>query len=264
MFKNTYYLFIVVVILLMTGVGIFLNRASNKEPESFGEKSENIIESQCQVGEMIFYYLDQCSWCQKVKNEGTISKIEELGVEVKQINANTGPVRHQFRGVPTFVINEKVYSGYRTFEELQELLKCPEKEDRLLSNAEFVGEKGEKVSLVGEQLELNVKTYNDNLVYYYNTKLSNGKIIYFFIVKDKAGIYRAAANACQVCFDARMGFRQEGDFMVCNTCGNKYPLEKIATEKGGCNPGPINPNLKVENGKIIISQSELEQVADLF
>lgn len=130
--------------------------------------------------------------------------------------------------------------------------------------AKFLGEKGEAVFLIDGQIVLESKIFTDSLAHYYNIELPNGKIIYFFIIKDGSDIYRAAANACQVCFDARMGFRLEGDFMICNTCGNKYPLEKIATEKGGCNPGPINPNLKAENGKIIIKQSELEQVVDLF
>ncbi|NVM19919.1 MAG: hypothetical protein HWN80_19620 [Candidatus Lokiarchaeota archaeon] len=88
------------------------------------QSSELNIETQCEFNEMIFYYLDTCSWCQKVKNEGTIGKIEELGVKVNQVNAKFGPIEHEFQGVPTFVINEKVYSGYRTFEELKELLNC--------------------------------------------------------------------------------------------------------------------------------------------
>jgi len=75
---------------------------------------------------MIFYYLDTCGWCQKVKKDGSLSKIEELGVRVEQINAkNTALVRHEFRGIPTFVINEEVYSGYKTLEELSALLGCP-------------------------------------------------------------------------------------------------------------------------------------------
>lgn len=129
---------------------------------------------------------------------------------------------------------------------------------------QFLGKEGEKISLANGQISLTAEISDDNLVHYYNTETPDGKRIYFFVVKDKNGVYRAAANACQVCFDARMGFRQEGDFMVCNTCDNKYPLEKIATEKGGCNPGPINPNLEVKNNKIIIKQSDLEQVADFF
>lgn len=94
--------------------------------------------------------------------------------------------------------------------------------------------------------------------------MPNGKTIYFFVIKDRNGIFRAAANACQVCFKTYKGFRQEGDEIVCNNCGNRYPIEKIATEKSGCNPGPINPNLKVRNGQIIINQTDLEKVSDLF
>ncbi|MFH1522609.1 MAG: DUF2318 domain-containing protein [Patescibacteria group bacterium] len=129
---------------------------------------------------------------------------------------------------------------------------------------EFTGNKGEKVVINNDEILLDSSKFENNLVKYYNTTLPDGKKAYFFVVKDSLGKYRAAANACQVCFDARMGFRQEGNFMVCNTCGNKYPLEKIATEKGGCNPGPINPNLEVENGNVVIRQSDLEQVVNLF
>lgn len=253
---------LIVVILLVIGIFGFLDYFSSNQPSD--KKVENITESQCEAEEMIFYYLEQCSWCQEVKKEGTISKIEGLGVRVKQVDVKIGPVEDQFSGVPTFVIDGKVYSDYKTFEELKELLGCTEEENQSLSEIEFIGENGEEVSLIDGQLELDVKIFDDNLVHHYHTKLLNEKIIYFFVVKDKSGIYRAAANACQVCFDARMGFRQEGDFMVCNTCGNKYPLEKIATEKGGCNPGPINPNLEVKDGKVFIEQSDLEQVAEIF
>ena len=129
---------------------------------------------------------------------------------------------------------------------------------------EFVGEKGDKIELVDGKAEVDAEIFDDGLARYYNVNLSNGDIIYFFVVKDKNGIYRAAANACQVCFGSKAGFRQEGEYMICNTCGNAYPLEKIATEKGGCNPGPINPNLKVEGGKITITESELEEVSGFF
>lgn len=129
---------------------------------------------------------------------------------------------------------------------------------------DFGGEKGEKIDLVNGKVEIDAELLNDGLARYYNVNLPNGDIVYFFVVKDKNGVYRAAANACQVCFGSKLGFRQEGENMICNTCGNAYPLEKIATEKGGCNPGPINPNLKVENGKIFINQSELEEVSGFF
>ncbi len=139
------------------------------------------------------------------------------------------------------------------------------KEDNpYVQSSQFFGENGEEANLVNGVLAIEASIFDDNLVHYYHTKLSNGKTVYFFVVKDSNGVYRAAANACQVCFGDRMGFSQQGSFMVCNACKNKYPLEKIATEKGGCNPGPINPNLVVEGGRITIKESELEEVADLF
>ena len=138
------------------------------------------------------------------------------------------------------------------------------KQNIAVKEVEFGGEKGDKINLVDGAVEINTEILNDGLARYYNVNLSNGDIVYFFVVKDKNGVYRAAANACQVCFGSKLGFRQEGDNMICNTCGNAYPLEKIATEKGGCNPGPINPNLKVKDGKIIITETELEEVSGFF
>jgi len=92
------------------------NECVNFEPE--GETAK------CEFDEMVFYFRSGCGWCQKVKDDGTISNIEELGVTVTQVDTKVGPVEHEFPGVPTFVINKEVYVGYRTFEQLNELLGC--------------------------------------------------------------------------------------------------------------------------------------------
>jgi uncharacterized protein YbaR (Trm112 family) len=260
-------IFLIILIIAILVAGIWLiNKLSKSSLKS-------ISISQCQFQEITFYYLNQCGWCQKVKNEGTIDKIEALGVKMNKINADIGPIRHKFEGLPAFVINNKVYSGYKTFEQLRELLGCPKIESQFLKNQnqpqilpeiQFFGEKGEKVNLENGKVKLTTLIFNNNQTQFYNVKMPDGKTIYFFVVKDKNGIYRAAANACAVCFKTYKGFRQEGDEIVCNNCGNRYPIEKIATEKGGCNPGPINPNLEVKNDQIIIKQSDLEQVLNLF
>lgn len=240
------------------------------------QQNQNIPISQCEIKEITFYYLDGCEWCNKVKSEGALEKIEELGIKINKINAAIGPVRHKFTGVPTFIIDNKVYEGYRTFEDLKALLKCPFKEEVKEENAykqkeevnttdkEFYGQKGEKVALENGQVKLDISSFNGNTAKFYNLAMPSGKTIYFFVVKDKNGVYRAAANACQVCYGIRKGFHQENNEIVCDNCGNRYPVEKIATEKGGCNPGPINPNLKIENGELTIKQAELEEVSELF
>ncbi len=161
------------------------------------------------------------------------------------------------------ITNKNINSNQKSKQEIQTIDK-QQKNKLGIKEISFEGEKGDTLSLENGKVTLNAKILDDSLAHFYNTKLESGKMIYFFALKDKNGIYRAAANACQICHKSKLGFVQDGDFMKCKTCGNKYPMEKIATEKGGCNPGPINPNLKMENGKITIERSKLEEVANLF
>lgn len=262
--KNWFLISLFVVLIIFGGYYLF------KKPES-----EKNAQSQCKFDEMIFYYREGCSWCKKVKDEGTIDKIKQLGVKVKEVNIAIGPVRHKFSGVPTFVIGEKVSTGYKTFDDLKKLLQCPGSGESVESADnqniespqtadEFFGEKGENVVFENGEIKLSASRFDDNQAKFFNVKMADGKTVYFFALKDKSGTYRAAANACQVCFGERKGFRQEGDEIVCNNCGNRYPLQKIATEKGGCNPGPISPNLEIRDGSAIIKQADVEGIKELF
>jgi uncharacterized membrane protein len=133
-----------------------------------------------------------------------------------------------------------------------------------VATSNFRGEKGQFVTMKNSLVTIDAASVSDGKVHYFNTTLKSGDPVYFFIAKSPDGKLRAAANGCQVCGGALQGFRQEGDFMVCNTCGNRYPLNKIATEKGGCNPAPISPDLAVNDGKITLSEPELEAITQYF
>jgi len=68
----------------------------------------------------------------------------------------------------------------------------------------------------------------------------DGKTIKFFAVRAEDGSIKTAFDACDVCYYSGKGYSQEGDYMVCNNCGNKYPISGIGTENkisGGCWPG---------------------------
>lgn len=93
------------------------------EEETIEMPTEEKLE--CKFSEIIFYcYEKGSSPCQKIKDDGTIERIEELGVKVNQVDIMIEPVQHQFSGVPAFVIDEKVYIGYKTFSQLKDLLGC--------------------------------------------------------------------------------------------------------------------------------------------
>ncbi|MDA3802455.1 MAG: DUF2318 domain-containing protein [Patescibacteria group bacterium] len=143
-------------------------------------------------------------------------------------------------------------------------------DNKVLANEEkvtdnFIGERGTEMKAEGNKIMIDESLVNDNNIHYFNyfSKTKN-KTIYFFVIKASDGTYRVAANACEVCYDAKKGFTQIGDLIKCNNCGVTYSKDRIALDKGGCNPGPISSNGKVENEKLIIEVAQVESVANLF
>ena len=63
-------------------------------------------------------------------------------------------------------------------------------------------------------------------------------------MQSKDGEYRAAFDACDVCYPNKKGYTQQGDLMVCNNCGLQFESTKINEVKGGCNPSPIERTLE--------------------
>lgn len=93
---------------------------------------------------------------------------------------------------------------------------------------------------------LPLKKINDGKAHHYTYK-SNGKEINFFVVMSRDGVIRAAFDACDVCFPAKKGYTQQGDYMICNNCGRKFHSARINVVKGGCNPAPLNRAIKGDN-----------------
>ena len=129
---------------------------------------------------------------------------------------------------------------------------------------EFSGEKGETVKLENGQLKIDPSSFETNKVKFFNATLADGKTIYFLVLKDKNGNFRAAANANKQCASFGKGYRQVGEEVECITCNKKYPLTDFAVAQPDCNPFPINAKLTVTNSQIVISATELETVANLF
>lgn len=83
--------------------------------------------------------------------------------------------------------------------------------------------------------------------------------IKFFVVKAKDGSVKTAFDACDVCYRSRKGYRQQGDDMICNNCGNYYPISGLGTKNlrgGGCWPGYLPRT--IEGDFLVIKKSDLE------
>jgi len=99
--------------------------------------------------------------------------------------------------------------------------------------------------------------------YPYKAGKTNMEVI---AVKASDGTVRTAFNTCQVCFDSGRGYyKQQGDELICQNCGNRFKLDQIEKIKGGCNPVPITKENKSEDeSKIVISQAFMEESKGLF
>lgn len=85
-------------------------------------------------------------------------------------------------------------------------------------------------------------------------------------VKASDGSIRTAFNTCQVCNGSpKAYYRQQGDLIVCQNCGNRFSMDMIEVQRGGCNPVPIPQDEKVDDGNtIIIPKDTLVRNKGLF
>lgn len=71
-------------------------------------------------------------------------------------------------------------------------------------------------------------------------------------VRADDGTVRTSLNTCQVCWDSGRGYyKQEGNELVCQNCGNRFNINQIEKQKNGCNPVPVTSEEKTENDNTI-------------
>ncbi|MDR1378442.1 MAG: DUF2318 domain-containing protein [Synergistaceae bacterium] len=78
----------------------------------------------------------------------------------------------------------------------------------------------------------------------------DGTNIEIFAVRALDGTIRTAFNTCQVCYGSGRGYyKQQGNFLVCQNCGNRFGTSDIEVVHGGCNPVPITEKYKTTDEK---------------
>ena len=92
----------------------------------------------------------------------------------------------------------------------------------------------------------------------------DGTEIELVALKDSKGNLRTAFNACQVCYSSGKGYYvQDGNYLVCQNCGNSFTIDQVGIASGGCNPWPIlDSDRTVTDDEIQISYDVLKTTAD--
>jgi uncharacterized membrane protein len=119
----------------------------------------------------------------------------------------------------------------------------------------FFGSKYKKLKPVNGQVKIQLSSVGDGDAHFFQVKSVNNIDMKFFVLKSSDGIFRAAVDACDVCYRSGKGYKKSGNYMVCNNCGMKFLSTRINVVKGGCNPAPLN---RINDGKsLIIKMSDI-------
>ena len=116
----------------------------------------------------------------------------------------------------------------------------------------------------GESLVLPVSELSET-VQFYPIEV-DGTEMEVLAVKDSEGYIRTAFNTCQVCYDSGKGYYvQDGNELICQNCGNRFTVDQVEVQSGGCNPWPIFPDDKtVTEEEVSISYDFLKESASIF
>lgn len=116
----------------------------------------------------------------------------------------------------------------------------------------------------GESLVIPVSDISSSASFY--TIEVDGTQMEVLAVLDSDGNIRTAFNTCQICYSSGRGYYvQEGDVLVCQNCGNRFTVDQVEIEYGGCNPWPIfSENKTVTDDSIEISYDFLKESKEIF
>jgi hypothetical protein len=106
------------------------------------------------------------------------------------------------------------------------------------------------------EVAIPVAGLSDGKAKFFNYTTADKTQMRFFAMRSSDGVYRAALDACDVCYREKKGYTQDGDDMVCQKCGQRFHSALVNEVTGGCNPVAIART--VAGDKLVIKTSELE------
>lgn len=119
-----------------------------------------------------------------------------------------------------------------------------------------VSDPGGRTVLLPESL------FADGKARHFGYKTADGNTVRYFILKSSDGVIRVAFDACDVCWPEKKGYYQDGDYMVCRNCGRRFPSTKVNVVTGGCNPAPLERQIR--DGNVVIQTRHIVEGKRFF
>ena len=112
-----------------------------------------------------------------------------------------------------------------------------------------------KLTPTNGMVEIPLKQISDGKAHHFKVRADDGVMVTFFTLQSRDGVMRAAIDSCDVCYSSGKGYVQDGDYMICENCGQRFASNKINEIRGGCNPAPLERLIKDEN--LVISMADI-------
>lgn len=115
--------------------------------------------------------------------------------------------------------------------------------------------KTERVTPQNGVLELDVAAIAPGQVRFYEFLNPGNQEVRFLVARDRAGAVQVAFDAAENDFKRKLGFRQEGDWLVNNKCETALRLEEVNAGTSGCRPAPLKHRLVGE--KLVLQEADV-------
>ena len=102
---------------------------------------------------------------------------------------------------------------------------------------------GQRVTPKDGLVEVDVAGIAPGQVRFYDFLNPGNQEVRFLVARDRAGTLQVAFDAAENDYKRKLGFRQEGDWLVNNKCETAVRLEEVNAGTSGCRPQPLRHSL---------------------
>lgn len=99
-------------------------------------------------------------------------------------------------------------------------------------------------------------------VRFYQFLNAGNQEVRFLVGRDPAGHVAVAFDASEDCAKRKLGFRPEGEWLVCNKCDKAFRLSEVNAGGGGCKPVPLE--FREEGDGLVIAEADILKGWRLF